>query len=80
MMILKGAASGPNKLENKDRGVTLGGQPFLSRPNTKPVGDPEAPLVHLLKPNAYEKVSGSPEAQSTIQVLFSTHNNNVKKR
>ena len=76
MVILKGAASGPNKLENKDKGVALGGQPFLSLPNTnKPVGDPETPLAQLLKPNAYENVSDSPEAQSTIQVLFSTHNN-----
>ena len=44
----------------------------VSLPNTKPVGDPKTPLVQLLKPNTYKKVSDSPEAQSTIEVLIST--------
>ena len=39
------------------------------------VGDPKTPSGQLLKPNTYKKVSDSPEPQSTIQVLFSTHNN-----
>ena len=57
------------------RRVTLGGQPLLYLPNTKPVGDLKTSLVQLLKRNNYEKISDSPEAQSAIQVLFSTHNN-----
>ena len=50
-------------------------QPYLYLTLNKPVGDPKTPLVQLLEPNTYEKVSDRPEAQSTIQVLFSTHNN-----
>ena len=60
-------------LENKERGVT--GQPSLYIPNTNFVGDPKTPFIQLLRPNTYKKVSDSTEAQSTIQVLFSTHNN-----
>ena len=45
--------------------MTEGGQLPVSLPNTKPLGDPETPLVRLLKPNTYKKVSDSPETQST---------------